>query len=103
MAEKPMKIEGNRRLERRPVNEEGAGRGVPQNLLIIGGVIALAVIAGITWLVLRGGGESENNLAAMELGRLTDLLDQGEYAKAIEGDPTIVIDGQPIARSPRIG
>lgn len=96
MAEKPMKIEGNRRLERRPVNEEGAGRGVPQNLLIIGGVIALAVIAGITWLVLRGGGESENNLAAMELGRLTDLLDQGEYAKAIEGDPTIVIDGQPM-------
>lgn len=96
MAEKPMKIEGNRRLERRPVDEEGTTRGVPQNLLVIGGVIALIVIVGVAWFVLKGEGSSENDVAAMELGRLTDLLDQGEYAKAIDGDPTILIDGAPM-------
>lgn len=96
MAEKPMKIEGSQRLERRPVDTEDGPGGIPRNLLVIGSIVALLVIGGIAWFVLGNQGSSQNDIAAMELGRLTDMLDQGEYQKAIDGDPTIMIDGSPM-------
>lgn len=97
MAQKPMKIEGSQRIQRRPATgEEGAG-GINRNLLIGLGVIAVLIVGVVAWSVFSSKGGSTNDIAAMELGRLAQLLDQGEYQKAIDGDPTIMINGKPMA------
>ena len=96
MAEKPLKIEGPRRIERAHSAEQGESRGLTPTMKLIGGVGVLAVLAVIAWLVLGGRGEGKNAEAAMELGRVGQFIDQGEYAKAIDGDPTRMIDGKPI-------
>ena len=97
MAQKPMKIEGSRRIERRPTEGEEQAGGINRNLLIGLGAVAAVIIAFVAWTQFGDAGSSDNEIAAMELGRLTQFLDQGEYQKAIDGDPTITINGKPMA------
>ncbi len=91
-----MKIEETQRLERRP-SEDGQVGGINRNLLIGVGVASLLIIGVVAWNVFFNDGASQNEIAAMELGRVVQFLDQGEYQKAIDGDPTLMIDGKPMA------
>lgn len=95
MADKPLKIQGPSRPERH-VQGEGGGASLSGKLRIlgiIGGVVVL-VVAGI--LYFNWQARADNEQAATELGRIRPYFEQGDYAKAIDGDPAKLIGGKPV-------
>jgi len=95
MADKPLKIEGPRRQQRR--SEERDVPIVSNNsfkILGIVGVVVVLVVAGFYYFNWQGS--KDNQRAATELGYIRSYYDQGEYEKAINGDPAKLIAGQPV-------
>lgn len=94
MADKPLKIQGPSRPERRTE----AVKSIPTSgklkiLGILGGVVVLAV-AGILYFNWRG--RANNEQAATELGRVRSYYEQADFIKAIDGDPAKLIGGKPV-------
>lgn len=96
MADKPLKIEGPHRIER-PDHDENTDAVVPNNrfkILGIVGVVVVLIIGGV--LYFNWQGNQDNIQAATELGYARAYYDQADYTRAIDGDPSQVIDGKPV-------
>lgn len=61
-----------------------------QRLMIIGGAIAVIILA-IVWFVNKKA--EDNKLAAGKLAQISTIYEQGQFQKAIDGEPGTQLDG----------
>ncbi len=76
-------------------NEQGGTSPVINGrMAAIIGIVVLVVVAGVWYFV--SAGEQGNTEAAIALGRIRPYYEKGEYAAAINGDPSKTINGEKV-------
>lgn len=67
-----------------------------ENVKLIGGITAVVVLAVAAFLYFRSQQETKVTSAALELSRVREYYEAGDYEKALKGDPSRKVRGQSI-------